>query len=79
MRPHERELRYAAQLFLSLRGLPISEGSCDANVWVVINGQDENSYITLPKSGINTYLNGNLEDGHFGEVCLENGYLEVGS
>jgi len=48
-------------------------------VWVVINGQDENSYITLPKSGINTYLNGNLEDGHFGEVCLENGYLEVGS
>jgi hypothetical protein len=50
--------------------LPISPGGCDANVWVVMNGQDQNSYITLPGSGVNEYLNGNQEDGHFSTVCL---------
>jgi hypothetical protein len=41
---------------------------CDNNVWAVIAGGDNKTYITLPRSGINVYLDSNLEDGHY-NVC----------
>jgi hypothetical protein len=57
--------------FYTYGQLPISPGTCDNNVWAVINGNDRDTYITLPGSDKNVYLDGfNLEDGHFSKVCV---------
>ena len=62
----------ADNYFYPFGGLPITNGSCINNVWVVLNVQG--TYITLPVgTGKNVYLSSNLEDGHFSEVCLDNG------
>jgi hypothetical protein len=56
--------------FYPFGALPITPGGCDDNVWVVVSGENEDTFITLPGSGVNVYLNGNQEDGHFSTVCL---------
>jgi hypothetical protein len=61
----------ADNYFYPFGGLPITNGSCINNVWVVLNAQG--TYITLPGSNKNVYLSSNVEDGHFSQVCLDNG------
>lgn len=61
--------------FYPYGGLPISEGGCDNNVWAVLWGQNHSTYITLPRSGVNYFIDINVEDGHFSRVCLTNGSL----
>jgi hypothetical protein len=61
----------ADNYFYPFGGLPITNGSCVSNVWVVVNVQG--TYITLPVSNKNVYLSSNLEDGHFSQVCLDSG------